>query len=158
MGVFSHEFATHSLVSPSRLYKAMASDFHNLLPKIVDAIHSVETIEGNGGAGTIFKVTLVEGDRSRYSFHKIEAIDEANLIYNYSVFGGTGLSETWEKITFKTIVLEGPNGGSIRNTRVKYLTKGDGEINEEVFKNDKIRADGLVKFLEGYLLENPDYK
>ncbi|OIW13729.1 hypothetical protein TanjilG_17908 [Lupinus angustifolius] len=129
MGVFSHEFATHSLVSPSRLYKAMASDFHNLLPKIVDAIHSVETIEGNGGAGTIFKVTLVEG-----------------------------LSETWEKITFKTIVLEGPNGGSIRNTRVKYLTKGDGEINEEVFKNDKIRADGLVKFLEGYLLENPDYK
>ncbi|CAL0334445.1 unnamed protein product [Lupinus luteus] len=158
MGVFSHDFATYSLVAPSRLYKAMASDFHNLLPKIVDAIQSVETIEGNGAAGTILKVTLVEGDRSRYSFHKIEAIDEINLIYNYSVFGGTGLPNIWEKITFETIVLEGPNGGSIRNTKVKYFTKGDAEINEEVFKNDKIRADGLVKFIEGYLLENPDYE
>ncbi|KAE9599236.1 hypothetical protein Lal_00044059 [Lupinus albus] len=158
MGVFTHEFATHSLVAPSRLYKAMASDFGNLLPKIVDAIHSVETVQGNGAAGTILKVTLVEGDGSRYSFHKIETIDEAKLVYNYSVFGGTGLPDTWEKITFETLVLEGPNGGSIRNAKVKYFTKGDAKVNEEVFKNDKIRADRLVKFLESYLLENPDYK
>ncbi|KAK7246342.1 hypothetical protein RIF29_41208 [Crotalaria pallida] len=157
MGVFSHEFTTSAAVAPARLYKAMASDFHNLLPKIVDSIQSVETIEGNGGAGTIMKVTLVDGGRSRSSLHKVEAIDEANLVYNYSVFGFTQMHDTWEKILFETIFEEAPNGGSIRKTKVKYFTKGDAEVSEEVFKNDKIRADALVKFLENYLLENPDY-
>ncbi|KAJ1375975.1 START-like domain superfamily [Sesbania bispinosa] len=114
MGVFTHEFATHAAVAPARHYKAMALDFHNLFPKIVDAIQSVEIIEGNGGAGTIKKITLVEGGKSRYVLHRVDAIDEANLVYNYSVVGGTGLLDTWEKISFETILVDGPNGGSIR--------------------------------------------
>ncbi|MED6131748.1 hypothetical protein PIB30_012756 [Stylosanthes scabra] len=65
MGVFTHEFATPSSVDPARLYKAMALDFDNLFPKIVDYVQSVETIEGNGAAITIKKITFVEDSRSR---------------------------------------------------------------------------------------------
>lgn len=92
--------------------------------------------------------------------HKVDAIDEANLVYNYSVVGGSGLPETWEKISFETtILMDGPNNieGSIRKVNVKYFTKGDAEVSEEVLKSGQTRVDGLVKFLEGYLLANPDY-
>ena len=53
--------------------------------------------------------------------------------------------------------MEGPNGGSIRKVNVKYFTKGDAEVSEEVLTSNQTRAEGLVKFLEGYLLANPDY-
>ncbi|XP_052116418.1 class-10 pathogenesis-related protein 1 [Arachis duranensis] len=151
MGIFTHEFATPSSVAPARLYKAMALDFHNLFPKIVDSIQCVETIEGNGAAGTIKKITLVEG--------QVEEVDEAKRVYNYSIIGGVGLPETWEKISFETIVMEGPKeeGGSIRKVNIKYFTKGDAEVCDEVLKSNQSRAEGLLKFIEAYLLANPHY-
>ncbi|KAL1320847.1 hypothetical protein HN51_065556 [Arachis hypogaea] len=159
MGIFTHEFATPSSVAPARLYKAMALDFHNLFPKIVDSIQCVETIEGNGAAGTIKKITLVEGGKSRYVLHKVEEVDEAKWVYNYSIIGGVGLPETWEKISFETIVMEGPKeeGGSIRKVNIKYFTKGDAEVCDEVLKSNQSRAEGLLKFIEAYLLANPHY-
>ncbi|MED6219011.1 hypothetical protein PIB30_031796 [Stylosanthes scabra] len=159
MGVFTHEFATPSCVAPARLYKAMALDFDNLFPKIVDSVECVETIEGNGAAGTIKKITLVEGGKSRYVLHKVEEVDEAKRVYNYSIIGGLGLPETWEKILFETIVTEGPKevGGSIRKVNIKYFTKGDAEVSDEVLKSNQTRVEGLVKFIEAYLLANPNY-
>ena len=61
MGVVTREFATPAAVPPTRLFKAMSIDFHNLFPKIVDAIQSIEFTEGDGGAGTIKKLTTIEG-------------------------------------------------------------------------------------------------
>lgn len=48
-----------------------------------------------------------------YLLHELEAIDEANWIYNYSIVGGVGLPDTVEKISFETKLVEGPSGGSI---------------------------------------------
>jgi hypothetical protein len=44
---------------------------------------------------------IYAGGQNLYVLHKIEAIDEANLGYNYSIVGGAGLSDTVEKISFE---------------------------------------------------------
>jgi hypothetical protein len=63
------------------------------------------------------------GGKNLYLLHKIEAIDEANFGYNYSIVEGAGLSDTVEKISFETKLVEGPNGGSIGKMSVKYLSR-----------------------------------
>ncbi|OIW18388.1 hypothetical protein TanjilG_31528 [Lupinus angustifolius] len=60
MGVFTFENESTSTVAPARLYKALVTDADIIIPKAVDTIQSVETVEGNGGPGTIKKLTLVE--------------------------------------------------------------------------------------------------
>lgn len=61
MGVVIQEYATPAAVPPSRLFKAMSLDFHNLFPKLVEIIQSIVFTEGTGGAGTIKKLTTIEG-------------------------------------------------------------------------------------------------
>nr|ACU15628.1 unknown [Glycine max] len=157
MGVFTFEDETTSTVAPARLYKALVKDADNLVPKAVEAIKSVEIVEGSGGPGTIKKLTFVEDGQTKYVLHKVEAIDEANWGYNYSVVGGVGLPDTVEKISFEAKLVADPNGGSIAKITVKYQTKGDANPSEEELKSGKAKGDALFKALEGYVLANPDY-
>ncbi|KAJ1395313.1 START-like domain superfamily [Sesbania bispinosa] len=148
---------TTSTVAPAKLYKALVKDADDILPKVVEAIQSVETVEGDGGPGTIKKLTFVEGGETKYVLHKIEAIDEANFGYNYSIVGGVGLPETVEKVSFEAQLVAGPNGGSIGKLTVKYQTKGDAQPSEGELKEGKARGDALFKAIEGYVLAHPDY-
>ncbi|XP_058727965.1 disease resistance response protein Pi49-like [Vicia villosa] len=157
MGVFNFDDETTSVVAPAILYKALVIDADTLTPKVIDAIKSIEVVEGNGGAGTIKKVTFVEDGETKHVLHKIELVDVANWAYNYSIVGGVGLPDTVEKITFEAKLSEGPNGGSVGKLSVKYFTKGDDAPSEEQLKKDKAKGDGLFKALEGYVLANPDY-
>ena len=62
MGVITYESQDTSVIPPARLFKAFALDADNLIPKVVpQAIKSTEIIEGNGGPGTIKKITFGEG-------------------------------------------------------------------------------------------------
>ncbi|MED6125029.1 hypothetical protein PIB30_064566 [Stylosanthes scabra] len=155
MAVFTFEDQITSTVPPAKLYKALAKDADTIIPKVIDDIKSVELVEGNGGPGSIKKLTFVEGGESKYILHKVEAIDEANYGYNYSVVGGVALPETMEKITFEAKLVEGPNGGSIGKLSVKYHSKGDAKPDEEDMKKGKAKGDGLFKAIEGYVLANP---
>ncbi|XP_057419757.1 class 10 plant pathogenesis-related protein 2A-like [Lotus japonicus] len=157
MGVFTFEDETTSPVAPAKLFKALVKDADEILPKAVDAIQSVETVEGNGGPGTIKKLTVNEGGKSNYVLNKIEAIDEANLVYNYSLVGGSEFPENVEKITFESKLVDGPNGGSIGKLKVKYHSKGNAEPNEAEVKEGKARGDALFKAIEGYVLNHPEY-
>ncbi|MQL05511.1 hypothetical protein EI015_25905, partial [Escherichia coli] len=138
-------------MAPGKLYKALVKDAGVIIPKAVEAIQSVETVEGNGGPGTIKKLTFVEGGQTKYVLHKVEAIDEANWGYNYSIVGGVGLPDTVEKISFDSKLVAGPNGGSIGKVTVKYQTKGDAKPSEEEIKNGKAKGDALFKAIEGYV-------
>ncbi|MED6130333.1 hypothetical protein PIB30_000227 [Stylosanthes scabra] len=155
MAVFTFEDEITSTVPPAKLYKALVKDADTIVPKVIDDIKSVELVEGNGGPGSIKKLTLVEGGESKYILHKVEAVDEANYGYNYSVVGGVALPETMEKITFETKLVEGPNGGSIGKLTVKCHSKGDAKPDEEDMKKGKAKGDGLFKAIEGYVLANP---
>ncbi|XP_045807671.1 disease resistance response protein DRRG49-C [Trifolium pratense] len=157
MGVFSFEEETTSIVAPARLHKALVIDADILTPKVIDVIKSIEIVEGNGGPGTIKKLTFVEDGETKYNIHKVDLVDDANWAYNYSIVGGVGLPDTVEKISFETKLIAGPNGGSIAKLGVKYYTKGDVNPSEEELNKGKARGDGLFKALEGYVLANPDY-
>ncbi|KEH37164.1 disease-resistance response protein [Medicago truncatula] len=157
MGVFNFEDETTSIVAPARLYKALVTDSDNFIPNVIDAIQSIEIVEGNGGAGTIKKLTFVEGGETKYDLHKVDLVDDVNFAYNYSIVGGGGLPDTVEKISFESKLSAGPDGGSIAKLTVKYFTKGDAAPSEEEIKGGKARGDGLFKALEGYVLANPDY-
>ncbi|KAG4946276.1 hypothetical protein JHK87_042283 [Glycine soja] len=157
MGVVTHEYDTPAAVPPTRLFKAMTLDFHNLFPKIVDSIHGVVFIEGSGGPGTIKKMTIIEGDKTKYVLHRVDAIDEAAYVYNFSIIGGTALADTLEKVSFESKLVEGSNGGSIRKVHVQFFTKGNATFSEEEVKANQAKVEGLVKLVEGYLLANPDY-
>ena len=62
MGVFTYETETTSIIAPAKLFKAFVLDGDNLIPKVAPhAIKSAEIIEGNGGPGTIKKITFGEG-------------------------------------------------------------------------------------------------
>ncbi|XP_061344810.1 protein LlR18B-like [Gastrolobium bilobum] len=100
---------------------------------------------------------IVAGGKTSYVLHKVEAIDEANLGYDYSIVGGTGLDESLEKVSFEIKVVPGPDGGSIGKVNVKYYTKGDSVLSEAVREETKSKGNGLFKAIEGYVLANPDY-
>ena len=157
MGIFTFEDEITSPVAPATLYKALVTDADNVIPKAVEAFRSVENLEGNGGPGTIKKITFVEDGESKFVLHKIESVDEANLGYSYSVVGGVGLPDTVEKITFECKLAAGANGGSAGKLTVKYQTKGDAQPNPDDLKIGKVKSDALFKAVEAYLLANPHY-
>ncbi|XP_057433770.1 class-10 pathogenesis-related protein 1-like [Lotus japonicus] len=157
MGVFTFQDETTSTVAPARLYKALTIDGDSIIPKVIPGFKSVETVEGDGGVGTIKKLTFVEGAETKNLLHKIESIDEANFGYHYSIVGGSELPDTVEKISFEAKLVAGSDGGSIAKLTVNYHTKGDASPSEEEIKAGKAKGDGLFKAIEGYVLANPDY-
>ncbi|KAK7839192.1 major allergen mal d 1 [Quercus suber] len=59
MGVFTFESQGTSAIPPNRLFKAFVLDADNLIPMVAPhAIKSTEIIEGNGGPGTIKKISF----------------------------------------------------------------------------------------------------
>jgi hypothetical protein len=62
MGVHTLSDEFSSPVPAPKLFKALILDADNLLPKLMpQAIKSIDTVEGNGGPGTIKKITIIEG-------------------------------------------------------------------------------------------------
>lgn len=62
MGVVSYSMEVSTSIPPARMFKAFVLD-DNLVPSILpQAIKSVETVEGDGGAGTIKLVQFGDGE------------------------------------------------------------------------------------------------
>ncbi|XP_028756688.1 class-10 pathogenesis-related protein 1-like [Neltuma alba] len=157
MGVFTFSEENISAVAPATLYKALVFDGDNLIPKVVDAVQSVEILEGTGAAGTIKKINYLEDGQLHYAKHKVEAVDKDNLVYNYTLVESDTFPETLEKIAVETQLTAAPNGGSVVKVTVTYVTKGDAKPSEEELKIGKQKGDGLFKAVEAYVLANPSY-
>ncbi|OMO61047.1 hypothetical protein COLO4_33593 [Corchorus olitorius] len=146
MGVFTYESEVVTSIPPAKMFKACILDGDKLIPKIVpNAFKSVEYIQGEGGPGSIKKVTFGEGSHFNYMKQKVEALDEEKFTYSYSVIEGDGLMNKLEKITYETKLEACPAGGSICKTSSKYYTIGDFEITEEGIKAGKEKALGIFK-------------
>ncbi|KAF7813539.1 class-10 pathogenesis-related protein 1-like [Senna tora] len=156
--VFTVSEENISTVAPARLFKALVFDGDNLIPKVIEAIQSVEILEGNnGGPGTIKKLTHLEGGELHYVKHKVEAVDNDNFVYNYSLVESDTFPDTLEKISVDTKLEAAANGGSVVKVTVTSVTKGDAKPTEEELKMGKQKGEGLFKAIEGYLLANPSY-
>ncbi|XVF66168.1 hypothetical protein PTKIN_Ptkin10aG0013700 [Pterospermum kingtungense] len=157
MGVVTYEMEVSTSIPPSKMFKAFVLNADNLFPKVVpQAIKKVELLEGDGGPGSIKKITFGEDSQFKYMKHKVESIDKENFSYSYSVIEGDVLMNTLEKITYETKFAAAADGGSICKSSSKYYTLGDTEINEEQIKAGKEKASSIHKAVEAYLLANPD--
>lgn len=62
MGVITFESNDTYSVPPARMFKALVLESDQLFPKIFpDAIKNIDVVEGDGGAGSIKKITFAEG-------------------------------------------------------------------------------------------------
>ncbi|KAL3575900.1 hypothetical protein D5086_021183 [Populus alba] len=98
MGVITLENEFAVAVAPAKLFKAYCLEIDTLLPKILpEHIKSSEILEGNGGPGTIRKITFAEGKDLSYAKQKIEAINEENLTYSFSLIEASVWKDAVEK-------------------------------------------------------------
>ncbi|GMN75131.1 hypothetical protein TIFTF001_052585 [Ficus carica] len=156
MGVCTYEHETTSTISPARIFKAFILDADNVIAKVAPhAVKHVEILEGNGGPGTIKKITFGEGSKFKYAKHRVDSVDHDNLTYCHSLIEGDILAGKFEKISHETKVVASPGGGSIVKATITYYTIGDAKVNEEHVKEGKEKATGIFKLVEGYLHANP---
>ncbi|MED6219000.1 hypothetical protein PIB30_031788 [Stylosanthes scabra] len=154
MGIFTSESEQVSPVGAARLFKAIVLDYSNVWPKALPGfIQSAEIIEGDGGSGSIKKLTLADG----YVKHKVEALDAENFVYHYSIIEGTVLPENVEKISNEYKLVPNADGGCIVKSISKYYTKGDEQLTQEFLNVGKEKSASFTKAVEAYIFANPDY-
>ncbi|KAF7849543.1 hypothetical protein BT93_L0646 [Corymbia citriodora subsp. variegata] len=157
MGVttFTQEFTTP--IAPSRMFKALILDSHNLIPKIApQGIKSIEFIEGDGGVGSIKQTNFADGGHLKCLKHKIDALDSDNLICKYTLIEGDVIFDKIESVVYEVKFEASSNGGCICKMSSEYHTKASVELKEEDIKQGKEKAMGLYKVVEEYLSANPD--
>ncbi|KAK8585854.1 hypothetical protein V6N13_050824 [Hibiscus sabdariffa] len=131
MGVVRREMEITSPLPPTKLFKAFALDFDTLFPKAIpNAITTVELLEGDGGVGSIKKVTFSQGWGLNYLKHRVDELDQDNLSYAYTVFEGEILKNIYERIRFETKFVAARNGGTICKMTAEYYTVGDVETRD----------------------------
>ncbi|XP_030474607.2 major allergen Pru ar 1-like [Syzygium oleosum] len=156
MGVITYSQEFKSAIAPSRMFKALIVDSHNVIPKIIpEGIKSVEFIEGDGGAGSIKKTNFAESSPIKYTKHKIDALDVDNCYCKYTLIE-SGIN--FDKIDFVVYEVKfiAADGGSVCKMTSEYHAKEGCELKEDDIKQGKDKATGLVKTIEEYLLANPD--
>ncbi|XP_056168020.1 major allergen Pru ar 1-like [Syzygium oleosum] len=153
MGVITYSQEVKSAIAPSRMFKALIIDSHNVI--IPERIKSVEFIEGDDGTGSIKKTNFVTSCPIKYTKNKIDAFDVDNCYCKYTLIE-SGVN--FNKIDFiiykvKFVVAD---GGSVCKMTREYHAKEGCELKEDDIKQGKDKAMGLVKTIEEYLLANPD--
>nr|KAJ0200777.1 hypothetical protein LSAT_V11C600327560 [Lactuca sativa] len=153
---FSSDFT--SSIQAAWLFKALILDAHNLYPKITPlAIKSIDTVEGEGGPGSIKQINFEQDGQMKYVKHRIDALDEEKMLYAYTlVEGGEALKEKIHSISYEMKFEPNPNGGCIGNKISKYHVKEGFEIKEEEFQEGRLKDFGVFKVIEAFLLENPN--
>lgn len=62
MGVITYDQEVACSIPPTKLFKSFILDSDNLIPKVLpQAFKSIETLEGDGGPGTVKLITFGEG-------------------------------------------------------------------------------------------------
>ncbi|GFZ13936.1 hypothetical protein Acr_24g0001260 [Actinidia rufa] len=157
MGVITYDMEIPSTISAAKMFKAFILDGDTIIPKVLPhAITSVETLEGDGGAGTIKLTKFGEGSVHKFVKQRVDAIDKENFTYSYTIIEGDALTDIFESISYHIKIVPTPDGGSICKNRSIYTTKGDAQVSEEEIKTGKDKASGIFKKVEAYLLANPD--
>ncbi|PHU21552.1 Pathogenesis-related protein STH-21 [Capsicum chinense] len=155
MGAYTFTNESTVPVAPSRLFKALVIDFNHIVCKLMPDVESIENIEGDGGAGTIKKVTFVEGGPMKYLKHKIHVIDEENLVTKYSLIEGDALANKADSVDYDVKFEASTDGGCVGTTVTVYNTIGDYVVTEEEHNLHKARFDAIVTAVVTYLLTNP---
>ncbi|MCE7766807.1 hypothetical protein GQL56_29730, partial [Pseudomonas putida] len=81
-----------SPISAPRMFKAFILDGDNFLPKIAPQVFkNIETIQGDGGPGTIKQMNFAEGSEIKFVKHRVDAIEKEKMTYAYTLIEGDTL-------------------------------------------------------------------
>ncbi|CAI0467149.1 unnamed protein product [Linum tenue] len=156
MVIFSYEAEVTTSIPPAKMFKAFVIDGAKIaLETFPDFLKSI-TIEGDGGPGTIKEVHFTDSNPFKSVKEVVDELDKEKLIYGYTATGGDTVIPGVEKISYRMVLGESANGGSIAKTSRTYYTKGDTVIKEEFIKEGNDRALVMFKAVEAYLTEHPD--
>ncbi|OVA07462.1 Bet v I domain [Macleaya cordata] len=156
MGVISFDDEFSSAVAPHRLFHALFEDAHNLMPKIMPhGVKSVDFVSGEGGPGSVQQVNFPDGGPVKYVKNRLDSKDKDNLEIKYTVIECDAFGDKIDFISNEIKFEAGPDGGCICKSKSTYHPKGDAVLNEEEIKAGKERSKGMFKFVEAYLIENP---
>ncbi|RZC47598.1 hypothetical protein C5167_040548 [Papaver somniferum] len=156
MGAISFEDEYSSPVAPHRLFHALFLDAHNLMPKIIPSIKSIDFLSGDGGPGSVQQVNMVEESPVKYMKHRLDSKDKDNLVCKYTVIECDAFGDKIDCVSNELKFEAGPDGGCIVKAKSTYYPKGDTVLNEEEIKAGKEKAKGQYKAIESYLVENPE--
>ncbi|CAA0818236.1 Unknown protein [Striga hermonthica] len=146
-----------TMVSPSRLFKALITESQEVLPKFKNLIKSVEIVQGHEiAAGCVVKTTFPDGAPFKFMTHRIDAIDKANYMCKYTLIDGDVLGEKVKKVCYEIKLEASENGGCKIKLDIEYHSKGDAEITNEEIEVGTKQALGLYTAYEEYLIAHPN--
>ncbi|KDP35162.1 hypothetical protein JCGZ_10696 [Jatropha curcas] len=152
--VFERKIA--SAIPAAKMFKGLVVDDDNLVAKVFPGVvKSMETVQGNGGIGTIKKTTLHEGSELKWYKHKVDKYDPQNYVYEYSIYEGEPWIDGVEKITLGIEIEGSGDGGSVVHVSFKTYPKGNyAALLQGRIDSDKQKIAGMVQAVEQYLLAN----
>ncbi|KAI3936464.1 hypothetical protein MKX01_028094 [Papaver californicum] len=151
---FNEEYS--SPVAPHRMFIALFLDAHNIMPKIIPSIKSIDFVSGDGGPGSIQQVNMVDESPVKFMKLRLDSKEENNLVSKYTVIECDAFEDKIDYVSNELKFEAGPNGGCIVKAKTTYHPKGDIILNEEEIKVGKEKAKGVYKVIESYLVENPE--
>ncbi|XP_039162687.1 major strawberry allergen Fra a 1.06-like [Eucalyptus grandis] len=146
MGVFSCSTMIASSIPAAKAFEAIVNANNLISGVLMPVLKSAEFVE---------EFTSIEGNRDRTVKHKVEALDNENFTYCYSITEGDALGTTFEMITYEAKITMSPEGGSVCKNTIKYFAKNDVDITEEKIMAVKEKASALSRAIEAYLVANP---
>ncbi|OWM88113.1 major allergen Pru ar 1-like [Punica granatum] len=152
---FTQEFKT--AIAPSRMFRALILDSHNLIPKIApQGIKSIEFIQGDGGAGSIKQTNFADGGHLKWLKHRIDSVDVEKLVCKYTLIESDIAFDKIESVVYEVQFESSRDGGCVCKMTSEYHVKAGLELKEEDIKQGKDKAMGLYKVVEEYLAANPE--
>ncbi|CAI0467156.1 unnamed protein product [Linum tenue] len=131
----------------------MILEVDTLLPKLLPQVFkSIETIQGDGGPGSIKKLNFVEG---KFVKHKIESLDKESMSMSYTVIEGDPMLAKAEAIAVELKVEAAADGGS-KGEHITTVTPKPGvEVKAEEAMAGKGMAMAVLNAVDAYLVANP---
>ncbi|KAK3444497.1 hypothetical protein EUGRSUZ_A01303 [Eucalyptus grandis] len=146
MGVFSCSAEITSTIPAANAFEAIVNANNLISEVLLPVLKSAEVVQD---------ITSGEGNRNCTVKHKVEALDNENFTYCYSITAVDTLGITLEKITYEVKITASPEGGSVCKNASKYFAQNDADITEERIMSVKKKAIELFQAIEAYLVANP---
>ncbi|ESR32710.1 hypothetical protein CICLE_v10006074mg [Citrus x clementina] len=144
-------------VSPSRMFKALILDSHNICPRLLfSSIKSIEYFEGDGDVGTIKQINYIEGGEIRYTKHRVDALDKEKFMCKYRFIEGDGFIDSMLEFLTHEIKFEGyGQGGCVCKITCDFKAKEGVEIKGIDIELVKHKPLGMYEVVEAHLKAYP---
>ncbi|KDP27865.1 hypothetical protein JCGZ_18945 [Jatropha curcas] len=164
MGIVTYEGKIESSIPPARLFRMIILEPEIYVPKVLPgAITSFETLQGDGGPGTIRKMSFGNGSPISHVVETVDWLDKENCIFHYSIIGGDPTlidTSKLEKMSFVLKLEPTPSGGTMATRSCKGYTVDGADVDEEEVRTSLIKTievfKGVFKLYEAYAIANPD--